>query len=80
MGRKLIRITIQLITYVGQRLCKSMVLYRHVCFVFWLNPPIAILKLPNCLSHEWLTFLKRCDWLFGQEYSKHETIKDRISA
>ena len=24
------------------------------------NPPISILKLPNCLSHEWLTFLKRC--------------------
>ena len=21
---------------------------------------VAILELPNCLSHEWLTFLKRC--------------------
>ena len=39
------------------------------------NPPIAILELPNCFSHEWLTFLKRCYWLVRQEYNKHVTIK-----
>ena len=31
-------------------LCKDMGLRRHVCIVFWPNPPIAILELPNCLS------------------------------
>ena len=46
--------------YVGQSLCENKVLHRHVCIVFLPNPPIAILELPNCLSHEWLTFLKRC--------------------
>ena len=44
------------------------------------NPPIAILELPNCLSHEWLTFLKRCYWLVRQEYNKHVTMKVLISA
>ena len=45
------------------------------------NPPMAILELPrNCLSHEWLTFLKRCYWLVRQEYNKHVTIKVLISA
>ena len=37
--------------FVGQRLCKNMVLRRHVCIVFLPNPPIAILKLPNCSNH-----------------------------
>ena len=48
-----------------------MVLHRHVCIVFLLNPPIAILELANCLNRERLTFLKRCYWLVGQEYNKH---------
>ena len=34
------------------------VLHRYVCIVFWPSPPIAILELPKCLSHEWLTLLK----------------------
>ena len=25
--------------------------HRHVCIVFLPNPPIAILELSNCLSH-----------------------------
>ena len=29
--------------------------------------PIAI-ELPNCLSDEWLTLLKRCYWFVRQEY------------
>ena len=37
---KLIRITMQLIIYVGQGLCKNKVLHRCVCIVFWPNPPI----------------------------------------
>ena len=37
-------------------------------------------RLINCLSYGWLTFLKRCYWLVGQEYNKHVTIKDPISA
>ena len=49
-------------------------------FVFLLNSPIAIPELPNCLSHEWLTFLKRCYWLVRQEYNKHATMKVLISA
>ena len=44
-----------------------------IIVVFYLNPPTAILKLPNFLSHEWLTFLKRCYWFVGQEYNKHVT-------
>ena len=39
--------------------------------MFLPNPPLAILELPNCLSHEWLTFLKRCYWLVRQKYNKH---------
>ena len=54
--------------------------HRHVCIVFLPNPPIEILELPNCLSHEWLTFLKRCYWLVRKEYNKHVTIKVFISA
>ena len=46
-----------------------------MCIVFLPNPPIAILELPNCLSHEWLTFLKRCYWLVRQEYNNHVTMK-----
>ena len=38
-----------------------------MCIVFLPNPPIAILELPHYLSHEWLTFLKRCYWLVRQE-------------
>ena len=64
---------------VGQGLCEDKVLHRHVCFVFLPNPPIAILELPNCLSHESLTFLKRCYWFLGQEYNKHVTMKVLIS-
>ena len=59
---------------------QSMGLHRHVCIVFWPNRPIAILELPNCLSYGWLTFLKRCYWLVGQEYNKQVTMKDPISA
>ena len=40
-----------------------MVLRRHVCIVFLPNPPTTIPKLPSRLSHVWLTFLKRCNWL-----------------
>ena len=47
--------TIDLIIYVGQRLSKNRVLYRHVCIVFLPNPPIAILELPHCSSRAWLT-------------------------
>ena len=39
------------------------------------NPALAILELPNCLSHEWLAFLKRCYWLVRHEYDKHVTGK-----
>ena len=49
------------------------VLHRHVCIVFLPNPALAILGLPNCLSHEWLAFLKRCYWLVRHEYDKHVT-------
>ena len=69
---KLIRITIELIIYVGQGLYKDIGLCRHVCIVFWPNPPIAILESPNCLSYGWLTFLKRCHWLAGQENNLHK--------
>ena len=64
--------------YVGQGLCKNKVHHRHVRFVFLPNPPIAILELPNCLRHEWLTFLKRCYWLVRPEYNKHVTMKALI--
>ena len=47
---KLIRITILLITNVGQRLFKNMVLHPHVCIVFLPNPPIGVRKLPYCPS------------------------------
>ena len=77
---KLIGITIYLIIYVGQRLCKNMVLHRHVCIVFLPNPPIAILELPYCSSRAWLTFLKRFYWLVRQEYNTHVMMKDLISA
>ena len=46
--------------YVGQGLCENKVLHRHVCIVFLPNSSITNIELPNCLSHEWLTFLKRC--------------------
>ena len=52
----------------GKGLCKDKVLHRHVCIALLPNPPIVILELPNCLSHEWLTFLKRCYWLVRQEF------------
>ena len=52
-------------------LVKHKVLHRHVCIVFLPSSPIAILELPNCLSHEWLTFLKLYYWLVRQEYNKH---------
>ena len=48
--------------------CENKVLYRHVCIVFLPNPPIAMLELPSCLSHEWLTLLKRCYWLVRQNF------------
>ena len=76
---KLIRLRIYLI-FVDQGLCENKVLHRHVCIVFLPNPPIAILELPNCFSHERLTFLKRCYWLVRQEYNKHVTMKVLISA
>ena len=44
-----------------------MILHRHVCIVFLLNPPIAIQELPYCSSRAWLTFLKRCYWLVTHE-------------
>ena len=44
------------------------------------NLPITTLELPNCFSHERLTFLKRCYWLVRQEYNKHMTMKVLISA
>ena len=56
------------------------VLHRHVCIVFLPSPPTAIRESPNCLSHEWLTFLKRCYWLVRPEYNKNVTMKDLISA
>ena len=37
---------------------ENKVFHRHVCVVLFPNPLIAILELPSCLSHEWLTFLK----------------------
>ena len=49
--------------------------HRHVCIVIFPNPPMGILELPSCLSHEWLTFLKRCHWLVRQEYNRHVTMK-----
>ena len=48
------------IIYVGQGLCKNKVVHRQVCVMFWPNPPIAILELPNCLSYGWLASLKGC--------------------
>ena len=77
---KLIRITTKLIIYVGQGLFENKVLHCHVCIVLLPNPPIAIVQLPNCLSHECLTFLKRCYWLVRQEYNKHVTMKVFIAA
>ena len=73
---KLIRITIQPIIYVGQRLFKNMVLHRHVCIVFLPNPPIGILKLPYCSSRGWLNFLKRCYWLVRGKDNAHVMTKD----
>ena len=67
-GLETSRITTSII-YVGQRLWKNMVLYRHVCIVFWPNLPIEI-----------LTFLKRCYWFVGQEYNKYVMMKDLISS
>ena len=66
MVSKLSRVTIIITHY----LCWSrfMILHRHVCIVFLPNPPVAMLELPNCLSHEWLTFLKY--WLVRQEYNR----------
>ena len=40
-----------------------MILHRHVCIVFFPNPPIGILELPCCSSRRWPTFLKCCYWL-----------------
>ena len=40
-----------------------------MCIVFLPNPPIAILEIPKCLSHEWLIFLKRY-WLVTQKHDK----------
>ena len=34
--------------------------------------PISGYELPNCLSREWLTVLKRCYWLVSQEYNKDD--------
>ena len=59
---------------------ENKVLHRHVSFVFLPNPPIVILELPNCSSHGWLIFLKRCYWLVRQKYNKHVTMQDLISA
>ena len=61
--------------YVDQGLCENKVLHRYACIVFLPNPPTAILELSNCLSYEWLTFLKRCYWLVRQEYNKYVTMK-----
>ena len=69
-----------LIIYVGQSLCENKFLHLHVCIVFLLNAPIAILELLNSLSQGWLTFLKRCCWLVRQEYNKHVTTKILNSA
>ena len=49
-------------------------------YVFLLNPPMAILQLPYCSSHAWLTFLKCCYWLVWQEYNTHVTMKELTSA
>ena len=76
----LIKIHYLYITYVDQDLCKDKVLHLHVCIVFLPSSPITIPEIPNCLSHKWLTFLKRCHWLVRQEYNKHVTIKGLISA
>ena len=41
-----------------QQLCKNMAIQRHrrhVCIVFLQNLSTEIFKLPNCLSHGWLT-------------------------
>jgi hypothetical protein len=43
---KRIRITMQLIIYVGQRLFINMVLHRHVCIVF-----LPISNLPKIFLH-----------------------------
>jgi hypothetical protein len=40
MAVKLIRITIELLICVSQRLFINMVLHRHVCIVFLPNPPM----------------------------------------
>ena len=56
-------------------LCENKVLHRHVCIVLLPNPPIAILELPNCLSHWMANFAK-----VRQEYNKHVTMKVLISA
>ena len=77
---KLIRITILLIIYVGQRLFKNMVLHRHVCIVFLPNSPIGVRKLPYCSSRGWLNFLKRFYSLVREKYNTHVTTKDLIPA
>ena len=71
---KLIRITISVKVSIlvfniniGHGLYENKVLH-NVCIVFLPNPPTAILELPNRLSHESLTFLKRCYWLARQEF------------
>ena len=46
--------------------------------MFLPNPPIAILELSNCLSHKWLTFLKRCYWLVRQEYKTNKNIDNDL--
>ena len=44
---KITRTRIQLIIYVCRRLCKNIVLHRHMSIVFLPNPAIAaILELP----------------------------------
>ena len=47
---KLIRITMQLIIYVSQRLFINLILHRHVRIVFLPSPPIVISNLPYCSS------------------------------
>ena len=65
----------ELIICVGQGLCENKVLHRHLCIVFLPNRPIVIHELPSCLSHEWLTFQKRCYWfIVRQEYIEHVTM------
>ena len=49
----------------------NIVVHPRMCIVF-LSNLLTILKLPNCSSRGWLTFLKRRHWSIKREYNARD--------